>query len=168
MKSRRPKYIDLKHWIESNVMYEPNTGCWLWTGTVDRDGYGRTSVKKERMGVHRLSFSLYKHNPSRFLVCHHCDTPMCVNPDHLFIGTVADNSRDMTEKGRRKITMSKAIEIRKLRSEGNTFMHIANLYGVSMSEIYMIVKNKIFKVANNPYETTFDGRVNNRKPKINP
>lgn len=80
-------------------------GCWEWTGLRDRAGYGRigalVSQKWRSLGTHRLSFVLHNGDiPPGICVCHRCDNPGCVRPDHLFLGTVADNMRDMKTKGR--------------------------------------------------------------------
>jgi hypothetical protein len=82
---------------------EPNTGCWLWTGAHGGNGYGKFKTNKTTTWwAHRLAWTLHKGPiPTGMMVCHHCDTPICVNPDHLFIGDAAANLRDMTAKGRR-------------------------------------------------------------------
>ena len=54
--------------------------------------------------AHRMAYRLYVGEPGDLFVCHHCDTPLCVNPDHLFLGTATDNIRDAMRKGRRKLT----------------------------------------------------------------
>jgi hypothetical protein len=79
-------------------------GCWIWTGQLDPDGYGRVWVSKYPARVvlaHRLSYRLaYGPIPDAMMVCHHCDVPRCVRPDHLFVGTALDNAQDAVMKGR--------------------------------------------------------------------
>jgi hypothetical protein len=77
-------------------------GCWIWQGNRDRKGYGRISVKGRTTSTHRLAYRLAHGGdiPDGLVVRHRCDNPPCVNPDHLEIGTPADNSRDMVERGR--------------------------------------------------------------------
>ncbi len=84
-------------------MPEPNSGCWLWTAYVDRDGYGNITINRKPTPAHRASWELFKGTiPKGLLVCHKCDTPACVNPDHLFLGTHKDNIRDSFAKGRKR------------------------------------------------------------------
>jgi hypothetical protein len=82
---------------------EPNSGCLLWFGKADRQGYGRVRVGRKHLFVHRVSWEAANGPiPATLLVCHHCDTPACINPAHLFLGTIADNNRDCILKGRHR------------------------------------------------------------------
>ena len=76
----------------------PESGCWLATTWWDADGYGRTT---NCTFLHRRSYEIHFGSiPNGMFVCHKCDTPACVNPDHLFLGDGTDNMRDMVAKGR--------------------------------------------------------------------
>jgi len=76
-----------------------DTPCWLWTQRLDRWGYGKFKLNGKEVGAHRYSLLLAGIDPAGFFACHHCDTPACVRPDHLFRGTVLDNNRDRKAKG---------------------------------------------------------------------
>lgn len=78
-------------------------GCWLWKGGTDRAGYGAYKWAGKKMGAHRASYYIHFETiADGLMVCHRCDNPLCVNPDHLFLGTNQDNMQDMVSKGRGK------------------------------------------------------------------
>lgn len=78
-------------------------GCWFWLRTTDRDGYGVLTIGGRQRRAAQVAWELVNDSPfpTGMQACHHCDTPGCVRPDHIFVGTNQDNTRDSTEKGRR-------------------------------------------------------------------
>jgi hypothetical protein len=95
------KKIEESFW--ANVDKNGPNGCWEWTGILlQSGGYGRFRYDGIDWRAHRLSVILDNRDPTGLLVCHTCDNPKCVRPDHLFLGTNKDNSQDMKNKGRAK------------------------------------------------------------------
>jgi hypothetical protein len=87
--------------FDARWMPEPTTGCWLWFGTPGNWGYGSMSINSRSTQTHRIAWRLYVETiPKGLRVLHTCDTPACVNPAHLYLGTHQDNMDDMRRKGR--------------------------------------------------------------------
>lgn len=131
-------------------------GCWEWIGDIAKVGYGRMYFFGKRRYAHRVSYEIYKGKiPSGMLVCHHCDNPKCVNPDHLFLGTKRDNALDASSKGRlqhgenhTKALLSErdVIQIRRIyANQKKTQLEIAKLFGVSGPCVWAIVNGVNWK-----------------------
>lgn len=84
------------------VYPEPNTGCWLWSGRINNKGYGIGKWPNNIQLAHRYSFLIHKSDPKGLCVLHHCDNPLCVSPDHLYLGDMAQNCLDRDTRGRQK------------------------------------------------------------------
>jgi len=131
-------------------------GCWEWDASRTSQGYGRFSLDKKMVLVHRLIYEMVNGPiPDGLCVCHHCDNPPCVNPSHLFIGTNADNVRDRDEKGRTssrkgsdntqaKLTEGNVKDIRTRLTEGETTASVARMFGVSQRNIRKIGNHKVW------------------------
>ena len=132
--------------------------CVIWTGYCNaaRGGYGITGRRKR---AHRVAWEkAFGEIPDGLHVLHRCDNPPCVNPEHLFLGTHADNMRDMCDKGRRKggaptgeknqlskLRAADVIEMRNLSARGVRDATLARLYGVVQSTVYSILTNRTWR-----------------------
>jgi len=124
-------------------------GCWEWTGlAVARGGYGKLNFSKVIVRAHRLSYILHVAQiPLGMQVCHHCDNTKCVRPDHLFLGSPRDNTRDMMAKGRQSAPplfnrethpnakLSRA-QIQEIASASGAARIVAARYGVCAKTVY--------------------------------
>lgn len=136
--------------------------CWLWTGGTRGHGYGQmhhswNGGAKKNIAAHRASWEI--HNgpiPAGLQVLHRCDVPLCVNPEHLFLGTRKDNMIDMTAKRRRvgpsgerhhnaKLTEADVREIRRLFAAGAACRALARRYGLSRNTMTNVVRGETWK-----------------------
>jgi hypothetical protein len=150
MGTRTP--LEVRFWSK----VEKSDGCWVWTGLKDHWGYGKigVSIAPDRSGqrmerAHRVSFRLaHGRDPDPDLfVCHRCDNPSCVRPDHLYEGTHEQNMADMIDRGREtsgtrnaqaKLTTEQVQEIRRRRDAGDRIQKVADDFGVSISQVSRI------------------------------
>ena len=107
--SRRKRPLLVR--FEEKIIRDPNSGCWLFDSSPNPNGYGQISINLKPKLAHRAAWELYVGEiPDGLNVCHKCDTPLCVRPDHLFLGTQMDNLRDASSKGRtRNQYMNKSV-----------------------------------------------------------
>jgi hypothetical protein len=94
---RPPVPADVRFWLSVTK----SDGCWEWSKCRGVSGYGRIQINQKSVEAHRFSYEMhYGPIPEGMCVCHHCDNPACVRPDHLFLGTHGDNANDKINKGR--------------------------------------------------------------------
>ena len=161
-----------KHLWERIKPIEKLDDCWIWFGTKDKDGYGKIKINRKTLRAHRVIFSLFHDGmdlqPNQ-LLCHTCDNPSCVNPNHLFIGTEQDNSNDMVKKGRSvrgeqspfsKLQKDDILQIFDMFiNQKMTPTSISKFYNVSETCIRLVLERKSWRFVELPFE--FD--INNYK-----
>lgn len=123
------------------VIPEPNSGCWLWDANTDRDGYGHFKVNGIQHRAHRVSFKVFcEEIPDGMLVCHKCDVRLCVNPNHMFLGTDKDNAQDKIKKnrfGKKSNHISDAMK-ESIKKETIKAMDIAKKYNIGIRTVRRI------------------------------
>lgn len=133
-----------------------SNGCWLWSGCLDKDGYGKTMYGGgNHIRSHRKSYLLHVGEiPEGLCVLHKCDVRACINPDHLFLGTNQENTIDRNQKERQARGESNAAaklteeDVRRIREEAyypGILTILANRFGVVKSVIDSIRKGKTWK-----------------------
>jgi len=154
--------IEERFWSKMNK----TDSCWLWTGPKFYNGYGEIRKPKGNVtGAHRISWELhFGPIPKGLFVCHKCDVKLCVNPDHLFLGTHRENMRDLVNKGlsgkgivhpeaihfgeengNSKLKASQVIEIRAEFKLGTNAHKLAEIFHVTPNMISKIVTRRYWK-----------------------
>lgn len=143
------KSLEVRFW--EKVRKGAETECWPWLACRDRAGYGHIKNEHGRVEfAHRVAWRLHN-GPTAFQVLHQCDNPGCMNPAHLFVGTIADNMADKVAKGRQrgpkgvansaaKLTEQQVLIIRSRSDEKRRLL--ADEFGVSQTVIYGILSGK--------------------------
>ena len=134
--------------------------CWEWVGYRNSTGYGQIYHNSKLRLTHRVAWELSNGPiPDGMVVCHKCDNPPCCNPDHLFLGTMADNSADMVNKGRHhpvsfkgennpshKLTAAQVAEARSVYGAGGIgYRTLAKRYGVTRTTLKCAITGKSWK-----------------------
>lgn len=131
--------------------------CWICTSAKDKDGYARiySNMKHNNVCAHRLAWEIIRGAiPENMLVLHKCDNPACVRPEHLFLGSQAENMNDKTTKVRQArgerhgmsvIGPDDVREIRRLEGTGLTQSEIASRFGLQQTQVWRILRGKSWR-----------------------
>jgi len=145
------KVAPLQERFNRLVQVATDSGCWLWQGAINSDGYGNMRDENGKVeSSHRIAWRIFKGQiPPKMSVLHKCDNPPCANPDHLFLGFQVDNNIDCYKKGRRnnngvnnprcKLTKE---TVDKIRIDGRVSHIIASEYGISSSHVRRLKNGK--------------------------
>jgi hypothetical protein len=147
-----PNNIEILH---KKSIVDPETGCRIWLGPKDKNGYGKTTYYCKHIRVHRLVYELLISDiPKGLLIRHSCHNPSCINIDHLSLGTEQDNRDDCVNADRHakgvkngcsKLKDTDIIAIKKLNTEGISYQKLAIKFGVSKSAIWQIITGRSWR-----------------------
>lgn len=159
MRGGKPIPLDVR--LDRLTIPEPNSGCWLWMGTINGAGYGSIGTGGNRkyggkpMGAHVAAWQCANGAvPQGLHVCHHCDNKLCVNPGHLYVATTQQNTKDAVERGRYKrgaqrrnarFTDEQIREMREKHAAGASIQSIRVEYGFgSHTHARLVCEGKIW------------------------
>lgn len=139
----RPRSDETKRFLDKVKVMQ--SGCHEWQAGLARGGYGKFQLPDRTVTAHRFAYQKFVGDIGDKHVLHKCDNRKCVNPDHLFLGTIQDNIADMDAKGRRgsysTTTLEFAEEIKKMLAERYSQQFVADKFGVSQSLVSRIHRN---------------------------
>ena len=143
--------------LAAKSLLNRDTGCIEWTAALMYQGYGHINWRGKVLRAHRASYAANKGDiPKGMVVCHKCDNPKCINPEHLFLGSPSENSADMKQKRRStigernpmaKLTLANVQAIRIWAKTGMLHKKIAEKFGVKREAIGLIVRGERWKGA---------------------
>lgn len=174
-----------KHLIKFMNRIEPTKDksaneCWHWIGLKSKYGYGKMCINSKNLTAHRFMYEMINGDiPSNMFICHKCDNPACVNPNHLFLGNVRDNTVDMVQKNRApnykgnnnprsKITDKIVLEIyNKAKYSGISYNKLAREYKISASLVSEIMRGNLWGHLNlEPYQKYNSKKNSNHRNKL--
>jgi hypothetical protein len=155
------RLLTLKQRFDQKYQKCPVSGCWNWTGSTNQSGYGTMAPNEWGTLAHRISYGLNVgpvpkgKGPHGTCVCHRCDNRLCVNPEHLFLGSNADNLADRDAKGRQvamrgsrnghsKLNESDIVQIRAMFHRGAKLREVAERFSISKANASDIKRGKIW------------------------
>ena len=144
-----PEDIDSRFWSKVNIL--ESDSCWEWTDHVDSGNYGRFKINGKSWKASRVAWTLINGEipaEGKNCVCHSCDNPICVNPNHLFLGSIADNNLDRDKKGRVASGERQARSKLTLDDVENIRSNKMNLTQTELGDIFEVKQNTISSVIN--------------------
>lgn len=154
MRGDKPNHLSrtpMERFMEK-ISPEPNSGCWLWTGHLNRLGYGLLYLHGKQVPAHRAALILFTRLPQPGEnALHRCDNPPCVNPDHLYFGSQSENALDAYKRGRRPLGENHAtaklcdIDIAYIRLSKETNRALGIKYGVGYGTIGQVRRRETWQ-----------------------
>ena len=159
--SGKPKQSEMDRFMSH--VHKHDSGCWLWTAYCMKNGYGHFSTKLKHELSHRVSYRLFNGQLDTRDVMHQCDTPSCVNPNHLVLGTRLENMQDAKRKGRMCIGerhgRSKLTDeqVQFIRKSNKLQRKIADEFGITQGHVSCLKNSKKWQNRKLELGTTQEG-----------
>lgn len=139
--------LSLQERFNAQFIVDNDTGCHLWIGQKSKRGYGFIKKESKTKLAHRVSYEIhYGQIPDGMFVCHTCDTPGCVNPSHLFLGTPKENQQDMIFKGRMNYEKGDNHHNAKLSADDVIYIFNSNELGVDLAKRFHVSRAAISNI----------------------